>query len=68
MLMMTMDEMDQAMIHPSAEFTKSELEAMHSYCLKYRDLVRGGGMPTPYQNIHFMLYQTFCYVMGVACE
>jgi hypothetical protein len=48
------------------EFTHAELQAMHRYCLKYRDLYRSGGTPTPEQGEKFMLFQFVCYAEGVA--
>lgn len=50
------------------DFTESELQAMHRYCLKYRDLIRSGSRPTAVQDITFMTYQQFCYELGVAYE
>ena len=47
-------------------FTDIELTQMHRYCLKYHDLVRGGGTPTEDQDRQFMLYQKACYTEGVA--
>ncbi len=52
----------------SLAFTNAELEAMNCYCLKFKELVRGGGTPTMEQNTRFMLYQTVCYSEGVAHE
>jgi hypothetical protein len=37
--------MDKLMITPSPEFTPAELQAMHRWCLKYRDRVRNGDVP-----------------------
>ena len=47
-------------------FTPAELQAMHSYCLKYRDLVRSGNKPTPGQDDKFMAFQKVCYAEGAA--
>ncbi len=47
-------------------FSVQELQAMHRWCLKYRDLVRGGGIPTPVQDRRFMAYQTATHWAGVA--
>ena len=47
-------------------FTDQELQAMHRFCLDYRDLVRRGGKPSGLQDVTFMAYQTICYQMGVA--
>ena len=47
-------------------FSPEELQQMHRYCLKYRDLVRGGGTPTPEQDTQFMVYQRICHQEGVA--
>lgn len=41
---------------------------MHKYCLRYRDLVRGGKTPTKEQDEQFMLFQRACYAHGVAYE
>jgi hypothetical protein len=49
-------------------FTDRELQAMHRWCLKYRDLVRSGGTPTPEQDEKFLLFQKACYAEGVAYE
>jgi len=49
-------------------FTEEELQTMHRYCLKYRDIVRSGGTPTPEQDDNFFRFQWFCYQGGVACE
>ena len=50
------------------EFTQRELYQFHRYCMEYRDLVRGGGTPSLFQDVHFLLYQRFTYAAGVACE
>ncbi len=47
-------------------FTNAELEAMNRHCLKFRDLVRGGGTPTNEQDARFMRYQRVTYAAGVA--
>jgi len=60
--------MDRRMITPLPEFTPTELQALHKFCLKYRDLVRGGGKPTPEQDEKFMAFQKVCYAEGVAYE
>ena len=59
--------MDRRMITPLPEFTPAELQAMHRYCLKYRDLVRAGKKPTADQDARFMRYQRVTYATGVAC-
>ncbi len=56
------------MITPSTDFTPAELQSMHRYCLKYRELVRGGNKPTAEQDEKFMLFQRVCYQAGVAYE
>lgn len=53
---------------PELTFTRVELMAMHRYCLKYRDLVRGGGTPTQEQSNTFLAFQNVCYGEGVALE
>lgn len=58
----------QAAYMPAPEFTHSELQALNRYCLKYRDLVRGGGTPTAEQDQQFMLFQSVCYAEGAGCE
>jgi len=58
---------DQIAAPPPPDFTLAELQAMHRYCLKYRDLVRGGGTPTTEQDAMFMLFQRVTYSAGVAC-
>ena len=47
-------------------FSDIELTQMHRYCLRYRDLVRGGGTPTKQQDELFMQFQRICYMEGVA--
>jgi hypothetical protein len=47
-------------------FSDIELTQMHNYCLKYRDLVRGGGRPTKEQSTRFMKFQRVCYGEGIA--
>jgi hypothetical protein len=47
-------------------FSTTELQAMHRYCLKYRDLVRRGDTPTKEHDDNFMAYQKVCYGEGVA--
>ena len=49
------------------KFTTNELQAMHRYCLKYRDLVRSGETPTDTQSLKFLRFQTICYAEGIAC-
>ena len=49
-------------------FTQSELLAIHRYCLRYRDLVRGGGVPTRDQDQKFIAFQRVTYGEGVARE
>jgi|GEM_PF-3001236 len=53
-------------VSDSPRFEPYELQAMHRYCLEYRDLVRGGGTPTPEQDEMFMAFQRVCYAEGVA--
>ena len=48
------------------DFTMAELEAMHRFCLRFRELVRRGGDPTPEQEEAFMAFQFVCYETGVA--
>lgn len=60
-------------LSPSAQtiapdFTPAELRAMHRWCLRYRDLVRGGGTPSKDQDELFMLFSRATYAAGVACE
>jgi hypothetical protein len=47
-------------------FTPGELQAMHRYCLKFRDLVRGGGTPSGVQSTNFLLFQRITYAFEVA--
>ncbi len=47
-------------------FTRAELQAMHRYCLTYRDLVRSGGKSAIEQDDKFMAYQRVCYAENVA--
>jgi hypothetical protein len=61
-----LSEMDGAMITPSTEFTKTELQAMHRYCLKYRDLVRSDGTTRQDQDEKFILFSRVCYAEGIA--
>lgn len=49
-------------------FTPEELQAMRRYCLKYRDLVRGGGTPTAAQTDKFMAFQNVTYLEEVALD
>ena len=50
------------------EFTSDELAAFHLWCLKFRDLVRGGGTPSAEQEEMFWLMSRVCYEAGVAYE
>lgn len=50
------------------EFTAAELMEMDEYCRIYRDLVRGGGIPSEEESEYFMAYQGACYVLGIAHE
>ena len=54
------------MIPPTTDFTPVELQAMHRYCMKYRDLVRDGDTPTPEQDETFLLFQRITYTFEVA--
>ena len=63
---MTILEMIVASINPSIGFTKTELQAMHRYCLKYRNLARAGKTPTHYQDRNFLLFSRVCYAEGIA--
>ena len=54
------------MITPSTEFTQTELQVLHRYCLRYRDLVREGKTPTPEQDENFFLFQRITYTFEVA--
>jgi hypothetical protein len=49
------------------KFSHQELQALHGWCLTYRDLVRGGGRPSKEQDERFMLFSRVCYGEGVAC-
>ncbi|MDO8864134.1 hypothetical protein Q6D67_20825 [Haliea sp. E1-2-M8] len=49
-------------------FTPAELQAMHKWCLKYRDLVRSGGKPSGQQDNLFRMFSTVCYATGAAYE
>jgi hypothetical protein len=53
------------MITPTPDFTPQELQAMHRYCLRYRDLVRAGETPNAKQTVQFMLFQRICHAEGV---
>jgi len=46
------------------EFTPDEMQSVHRWCLKYRDLVRGGGTPTAEQDAKFMLFSRVVYAEG----
>lgn len=48
------------------EFTPAELQAMHRWCLRYRDLVRCGRTPTGEQDQQFLLFSFVTYAEGVA--
>ena len=50
------------------DFTDTELQQMHRYCLKYRDLIRGGGTPANDQDEMFLAFQRVCYGEGVAYD
>lgn len=65
-IVMTQPELDLLAKPPI--FTPAELQSMHRYCLKYRQLVRSGGTPIQEQHERFMLFQAVCYAEGVACE
>lgn len=47
-------------------FTPRELQAMHLYCLQYRDLVRSGGRPSYWETLKFRAFSNICYAEGVA--
>lgn len=47
-------------------FTQAELQAMHRYCIKYLDLVRGGETPTDNQSTDFKPFQTIFYAEAAA--
>ena len=47
-------------------FTLKELQAMHGYCLKYRDLCRSGKNPSDEQTDIFRKFEIVCYAEGVA--
>ena len=49
------------------EFSYQELQALHRWSSKYRDLVRSGGNPSVEQDERFMLFSRVCYGEGVAC-
>ena len=46
------------------EFTPDELQAMHRWCLIYRDAVRAGVTPTLEQDAQFMLFSRVVYAEG----
>ncbi len=52
--------------HPTANFSRSELLAMHRWCMQYRHLVRAGGRPTEQQNKRFLAFQAVCYATGAS--
>ena len=60
-----------ALCHPTAaqilappEFTTAELQAMHRWCLIYRDAVRSGITPTLEQDAQFILFANVVYAEG----
>lgn len=59
---------DQPETSGNPYFTSAELAAMNRYCLRFRDLVCGGGTPTKQQEKNFMQYQDICYEEGAAHE
>jgi hypothetical protein len=59
-------ETKPAQVRRQPEFTQAELLAMHRYCLKFRDLVRRGDIPTQEQLDRFMRFQRVTYGEGVA--
>lgn len=65
---MTISEMDMqnSSLTPTPDFTPDELQQMHKYCLKYRDLVREGQTPTLEQDENFFLFQRIAYAFEVA--
>ena len=46
------------------DFTPDELQAMHRWCLIYRDAVRAGVTPTLEQDAQFMLFSRVVYAEG----
>ena len=46
------------------DFTTAELQAMHRWCLRYRDRVRCGDNPTAEQDARFMAYSAIGYQEG----
>jgi hypothetical protein len=46
------------------EFTPDELQAMHRWCLIYRDAVRSGITPTLEQDAQFILFARVIYAEG----
>ena len=48
------------------QFTQSELQAMHRYCLEYKAFYDSGRYPTKEQDDKFMAFQKVCYGEGVA--
>jgi len=50
------------------DFTTAELQAMHRWCLIYRDAVRAGITPTIEQDAQFRILARVTYETGVACE
>lgn len=49
-------------------FKKSDLEKMNDWCRLYRDLMRGGGIPSKEQDATFLSFSHACYKAGVAHE
>lgn len=47
-------------------FTLEELATLQHWCIKYCNLVRGGGTPTPAQDRRFLEFSAITYAMGVA--
>jgi hypothetical protein len=44
------------------------LDEKHEWCILYRQLVRGGGIPGPELDEAFMRYQAELYAAGVMLE
>tara|TARA_B110000503_G_C6781881_1_gene263622 strand:- start:311 stop:511 length:201 start_codon:yes stop_codon:yes gene_type:complete len=49
-------------------FKKPDFEEMNNWCLLYRDIVRGGGMPSKEQDAVFLSFSHVCFEAGVAHE
>lgn len=47
------------------KYSLVELQAMHRYCLHYRNLVLRGSTPTKDQDEEFKAFQKVCYGEGV---